>query len=242
MSSSTGSRSRAAASTGAKWSQSSPNSAKPLDRDVRRRLGLALRLERSDDEAAAVVPHVEVPVEVAEEREPLLGAGHGVGHDPHVFGRVERDRRAGHPRELRGPQAGGEDDRVRLDGALVGLDRGHRAALEPEPRHRHAEREHRSAVVRALRERERGLAGVHRRVGRGDRGADQVVDVGDRPPFLHLCRLEHPALHVELTVHVGTGEQLLHPPWGARDGQRSDAAGNRSRPPSRSGAPRTSAR
>ena len=77
MSSSTGSRSRAAASTGAKWSQSSPNSANPPVGTSAGALGLPFGSNAPTTSTAAVVPHVEVPVEVAEEREPLLGAGHG---------------------------------------------------------------------------------------------------------------------------------------------------------------------
>ena len=56
-----------------------------------------------------------------------------------------------------------------------------RAVLDAEPRDRHAVHEPGPAVVRALREGERGMAGVHRAVGGEEHRPDQVVDVRDGP-------------------------------------------------------------
>ena len=75
----------------------------PAGVDVAGRFRLAFRLEGADQEPAAVVPHVEVAVQVAQDREPFVGDRRLVGHDPHVLRGVQRHRGSGEPGELRGP-------------------------------------------------------------------------------------------------------------------------------------------
>ncbi len=195
-----------------------------VGRHVAGRLGLALRLERPHHQRSAVVPHIEVAVEIAQEREPFLRTVDGLRHDPHVLGRVERDRRAREPGKLRGPEPGGEDDRVRFDRPPVGLDPGHRAVLDAKPGDRHAEREHGAAIVRPLGERQGRIPGVHGGVGGHEQRPDQVVDLRDRPRVAHLRRLQDAGLDVELAVHVRGAPELLHPPRRPRQGERTDAA------------------
>ena len=63
----------------------------------------AVGLKGSDDVPPAVVADVQVPVQVAEERQRLVGAGGLLGHDPHVFGGIEGHARAGQAGQLAGP-------------------------------------------------------------------------------------------------------------------------------------------
>ena len=97
-----------------------------VGRHVRRRPRLPVRLEGAEDEAAAVVPDIQVAIEIAEERQSSVAAAGVLGHDPDMLGRVQGDARIGQPRQLGRPQAGGQDDDVRVDVAGGRRDAGDR--------------------------------------------------------------------------------------------------------------------
>ena len=102
-----------------------------VGRHARGRPRLAVRLERTDHEAPTVMTDVQVAVEVAQERQVLGGGGRLVGHDPDVLGWIQRDARVGEARQLRRPEASGQDDDLRLDGAGGRLDAGDAAPIRP---------------------------------------------------------------------------------------------------------------
>ena len=152
-------------------------------RDVARRLGLPFR---ADEEPAAVVADVQVAVQVAEDREPVLRDLRLVRHHPDVLRRVERHRRAGEPRQLGRPEAGRQHRDLALDRPSVRDHAGHAATVLHEPGDPRAEHERRPVIFGALRHRERGVARVHGRVGREDRRADEVLDLGRGPVRRHV--------------------------------------------------------
>ena len=88
---------------------------------------------RADLERGSVLALVHVRVHVADDREldralRVLEARHRADVDHLVHGRRERDAGARHPRELRAPDAAGDDDDARLDVALGRPDAGDAAA------------------------------------------------------------------------------------------------------------------
>ena len=119
----------------------------PAGVDVAGRLRLAFRLEGADQEPAAVVPDVEVPVQVAQDRELFVGDRRLVGHDPHVLRGVQGDGGAGEPRKLGGPQAGREHGQLALDRASVGGDARDPSVAPLETGHADTEHEPRAAVL-----------------------------------------------------------------------------------------------
>src|SRR5439155_8548963 len=111
-----------------------------------------------------------------------------------------------------------------LDRASVGGDARDPSVAPLETGHADTEHEPRAAVLGALRERERGVAGVDGRVVREDRRADQVLDLGFRPVLPDLLRRYLVGLDPEVLRHRETGAELLHPASRPRDGQRSHPA------------------
>ena len=90
---------------------------------------------RADLHVAAVLALVAVGVHVADDRVGDLADGVGEHRDrpdaDHLVDRRrERDRRPGHRGEARAPDAGGDDDDVGLEVALVGADAGDVAVLD----------------------------------------------------------------------------------------------------------------
>ncbi len=145
-------------------------------RDRRRRARPAVRLERADDEAAAVVTHVDGAVEVADDGQVASGALHRLGLRPVVLRGVQREPGAGEQAEVARPQPGGDDGDFALHRPAVGLHGDDAAAVEREPGdaraldHAHAE------VVGRLGRREGGPAGVDRRVVLEEHPAGEVAD------------------------------------------------------------------
>ena len=210
--------------------------------DVPRSPRLPLRLEGAEQEPSPVRADVEVRVQVAHDRQVVLGGGQLLGEHPHVLGRVERHGGARKPGELRRPQAGGQHRCLAGDRAGVGDHAHHPAAAQLEAGHGHPEDEGRTAVLRALREREGGVAGVHGAVGRGEGRSRQIVDLGGGPQGANLRRGEDLGLDRRVPRHRDAGVQLLHPCRACARPSARRRAGTRCRRRSPGGAPRTAAR
>ena len=123
---------------------------------------LALRLEGAEQEPPPVRADVEVPSRSRITGRLFSSADSSWVMHPHVLGRVERHGGAGEPGELGRPQAGGQHRCLAGRSCPASVTTPTTAAAaQLEPGHGDAEDEGRAAVLRALRERERRVAGVH---------------------------------------------------------------------------------
>ncbi len=130
--------------------------------------GDGIRLVAAEHDAARLGLPVDEVVRVAEARHVSrqLVPRHGLQENVLVIDRRGRHGSADHGRDLRGPDAAGVHDDLRLDAAPVGLDSGN-LAVRAELDARHA---------RACEQRDTGGAcGVCERVGRGVRVEEAVL-------------------------------------------------------------------
>ena len=153
-------------------------------RDRRGRAGAPVGLERTDEEAAAVVAHVDRAVQVADDRQVAGGSLDRLRLRPVVLRRVQRDARAGEQREVARPQPGGEDDCLALHVAVVGLDRRHArraggCGLQPEAGHSHAFEHAHAEGPGGLGRRPGRPPRVHRGVLLEEHAAGQAVHAED---------------------------------------------------------------
>ncbi len=204
-------------------------------RHVHRRLRLAVRLERTDDEPAAVVPRIEVAVEVAQESGSDSSA-------PSTGSVITQTCSAGYSdTDVPAIRASSEVHRPAASTTVSAsmLPASVWTPVTVSPRVRNpvtvdAEDEPRAAVRGALGKRERRVARVHGGVARRDDRPHEILGVGDRPPVAHLRGLEHLTLDVELPVHVGAQHRISC----MRPGVRATVSAPTRRSPSRRPSPR----
>ena len=210
--SSAGIRRVAFARVGAKCSQSGPNSpnAHSSGIDAVER-GRPFGSNAPIDQPAGVMSRVEGSVETPDERQQVVRALDRFGRDVDVLGRVERDRHADGRGEVAGPQAAGEDDRLGLDVAAVGAHAGHRAVLDQQGGDPHTLSDRHAAIVRALREGERGVSRVHGPVAGLQERADEAVGGDERPHLGDLSGFEQTGLDPVVTGDRGRVPELRHP-------------------------------
>ena len=154
---------------------------------------------------------VERSVQTPDERQQVVRALDRFGRDVDVFGRVERDRHADGRGEVTGPQAAGEDDRLGLDVAAIGAHAGHRAVFDQQGGDLHTLSDRHAAIVRALREGERGVPRVHGAVAGLEERADEAVGGDERPHLGDLSGFEQTGLDPVVTGDRGRVPELRHP-------------------------------
>ena len=146
-----------------------------VDRDAVHPPRLGHGLEAAHEQAADLLPHVDVAVGVAQHGEIARDAGHRLGDDVEVLGGVQRHVDAGHPPDLAPPHAGAVHDHLAGDVAAVGADAGGGAARPPHARHGDVLDDGGAAQARAPRQRQRGVDRVRPPVAGDPHGAGQVV-------------------------------------------------------------------
>ena len=154
----------------------------------RRSTSAVPRLERADHQPAGVVPGVEGTVERSHQGQQVVRAFDRVRGDVDVFGGVEGHRHADGRGEVTGPQAARDDDGLGLDGAARRADARDAPPLQEELLDGDSFADRDAAVVRALRERERRVAGVHGPVAGLEQPADEPVGDRERPDLRDLVR------------------------------------------------------
>ena len=187
---------------------------------------------RAHLQVAAVLALVHVGVHVADDREGDLAdrvgeERHGPDADHLVHGRRERDRRAGHAGDARAPHAAGDDDRLGLDGAAIGVDTADAAVLHVQAGDLDAGGDgQRAQGLRPLAHDRAGPQRVHDQHAGGIEGAEDDARVKVGHEALGLGRRDQ--LGVD-APRVGRGEpplQLLHARGRARHLQAAALGGH----------------
>ena len=146
-----------------------------------------VRLEGADDQPAAVVTHVDGPVEVAHDRQVAGRAFDRLRLGPVVLRRVQRQAGAGEQGEVARPEPCGDDGDLAGDEPAVGLDAGHAPFVEAEPGHADVLDDAGAEVERGLGGRVGGDPGIDGRVLLEQHAAHQVVDAEQRRDGGDLC-------------------------------------------------------
>ena len=123
--------------------------------------------------------------------------------------RDDRHRDADEPRDVRCRHAGGVDDDVGVDLALVGHDLGTRAVAPRDRGDARARADLGAVATRAVGERERQLARVEVAVLRQPRGAQHALRRHEREALLRLGRRDDVERQAERLGPAGLAPQLL---------------------------------
>ena len=141
----------------------------------------------------------------------------------HVLGCVQRKVHARRGREVTTPQPARDHDAVGEHGALVGLDAGRAPVLVQNRRDRDALADAHPGLMRELRDRGRGVAGVHVPVVGKVHARPHALGRGDRPQLRDLARVNR--AHVDAVLHgdVARVEQLVDAPGRSGEAERTAA-------------------
>jgi hypothetical protein len=168
--------------------------------------GNRVRLVAAEDEAADLLLEIGAPVRIADGRHAGHDAVDLLGDDILVLDRLERHADARHRRDLARPHAGTENDLLAADRAVARPNGGDAAFLDLEAGAGDALEELRAMRARTLGERLGDVGGARLAVGRHEGGADEIVDLHQRPHRLHLRRRQE--IHFEAE---GMGGRRLAP-------------------------------
>ena len=185
---------------------------------------LGLGLEAAHEQTTDLLPHVDVPVGVAQHRKIGRHPGHGLGHDVEVLGGVQRHRDPGHVTDLARPHARAVHHDLARHVAAGGTHAGHAIVLHANARHRRVLEDRRPALARALGQRERGVDGIRAPVARQPQGTDQIIRAHQRPAAPRLGRCDDFHVDPEASRHRGQPLQLVHALSGSRHAHAAGTA------------------
>ena len=148
----------------------------PIERDALGPAGRRALLPAADGERFHIGLQIEDAVRVAERRRVVRDGDLLLGDDILVLDGARRERNAGHLADALGPDAGGVDDALAVDLALVREDALDAAAVEIEAGYENAFAEAGAAGPCTFDEGHRQRIGIDVAVGRNPGGADDAVE------------------------------------------------------------------
>ena len=143
--------------------------------------GLGVGLVAAHHQAADLLLPVGETVRIAQGREIGRHAVDFLGDEILVLHRDERNIDAGHAAKLARPLPGADHELVASDAALVGDDRTQAPALHLDAGDLYAFSDGDAVLARALGQRHGDVGGRNLAVGRQESGADDVIDLHERP-------------------------------------------------------------
>ncbi len=173
-------------------------------RPPRPRLGF----EQAHHDLARLLADVGRVAGIAQDRQQRMHAGHGLGDQVIMLGRLQRHVHAGHPPDGARPHAGAVDDDLRAYIARVGTHARRASVLAEDPDHRCVLEYARAALARALRQSLGHVGRIHPRIVRKVKRRLQIAHIRKRPHALHfggrnLVRIDAEAMrHVDAPPHL----------------------------------------
>ncbi len=203
--------------------------------------GDRVRLVAAEGEPADLLLEIGAPVGIADRRHAGCDAGDRFGDHVLMLHRLERHGDASHRGDLARPQAGAEHHLVAADIAGAGAHAGHAAIRDRKACAGDAFDDPRAMHARASRQRLRDIGRARLAVGRHEGGADQIVDIDQRPHCLGLGRRQQ--MHVEaegarcrrLTAELGPAFVVAGEPQAPGLAPAGGEAGLRLKPPVEAG-------
>ncbi len=174
-----------------------------------RRPGNGVRLEGAEQQLAGILLEIGAMVGVAQHRKGGGEVGEILGDDVEMLAGLERDVDAAALAERARPHAGGDDDVLGRDLALVGDDAGGAPFGAAYRRDLGVLEDLRAARPRALGESHGGVDRIGLAVLREEDAADHIVDIEQRPMALDLAGADLVDLEAEGLRHRGAAQQLL---------------------------------
>ena len=138
-----------------------------------------------------------------------------LGDDVLVLDGNDRDVEADHRAGAAGEIAGGGDDVLAGDVALVGLDQPFAGRRLLDAGHRRVAVDFGAAIARAARERLRQVGGLDIAVVGMLDGAEDAVRLAERPDLLHLLRRQHVDVDADRARDAGIVHELVPAVLGA---------------------------
>ena len=191
-------------------------------RDAVERPRRRLALVAAHHEAADLGAEVDEVVGVAQRRQRLERRLERLGDQVLVAVRDDRQVDADHARELGRVHAGGIDDDLALDAALIRLDGGDAAVRRLDAGDADARLDLRADAARGVGERERELARVEVAVVGDERGGEHAVGAHRREELLRLLRADDLHRQAERLRPRRLAADLLEPRLRRREPQPAE--------------------